>query len=203
MTAGQDSLSPEEPVEEPRPAPDEEMSAARPRVGTGTAPVFGLLMALLLIGLGVVGIQEGLVRSGAIGAGSWTSAALGAGDGIEAVNWMVPVFVVLVVLGLLVLPVVVMRRPRKTVTLAARTGVYLRTADLARITDSLVHGADGVIDVHSSATQRQIHVRATTTSAGTTKQVVGGDIEARLAPSLAALEHPPRIKVDLRNEELT
>lgn len=205
MTTGPAPLPADPATQDPAADPNEAMSAARPRVGTGTAPLFGLLLALLLAALGVVGIQEALVRSGAVGAGSWTSAALDAVDGVEAAGWMVPVFGVLVILGLLILPVVVMRRPRKTVTLAARTGVYLRTGDLGRIADSLVDGTDGVLDVHSSATRRRIRIRATTTTSagGGTSPVAPRDIEARLAPCLSALEHPPRVKVDLRNEDLT
>ena len=180
------------------------LRAAKAPVGVGSAPLVAQLLALLLIALGVVGIQETLVRTGAIQGSSWTEAVVKAVDGTTWTDPLVlAVGIVAVVLGLLLLPVGLLRRPRRSVALQAETGVHLRTKDLAKIASSAVEGADAVTDVHVEAKSRSLKVRATTVASKDRNVEIAKDLEQRLATSLDAVEHTPRTKVYIRNEDLS
>lgn len=181
----------------------EAMTAARPPVGTGSSPLFGLLLALALIALGVVGVQEALVRSGASSRTSWTSSALAWLDGVRSADWMLAVFAAAVLAGVLLLLVVLRRRPRKTLSLRAGTGVFLRTRDLSRLAESLVDGTAGVIDVNASATRRRLRVSVTTVEPEEHNATLTDIVRERLAPCLDALAQAPRATVSIRNEDLT
>lgn len=109
---------------------EETLGGAKPPVGTGPAPLFGQLLALLLVCVGVVGVQEALARTGIVKT-SWTSWVLRSLGGLSADFSLLVLFVVLTLLGLALLAVVFKPRPRRTLTLSAKTGVYLRTGDLA------------------------------------------------------------------------
>jgi hypothetical protein len=201
-----DESSRRAPSLEPAPAepdPKDAMAAARPPVGTGSSPLVAQLIALALIGLGILGIQEALVRTSAITSSSWTSAVVDAVDGLTTATWVLIVGAVLAVLGLLLLPIVFKRRPRKTVSLSASTGVYLRTRDLGRIAEGAIAGIDTVTDVSVKASRKKVRVTATTVAGTDRNADIADDVRARLAPCLGALEHPPRIKVSVTNEGLS
>ncbi|SDS50325.1 hypothetical protein SAMN04488570_2023 [Nocardioides scoriae] len=184
-----------------RPGADGAMQAAKPPVGVGASPLVAQLVALALIALGVVGIQALLSTTGAIAQAPWITSALDAVDGTASdAPVVLVVAVVAIVLGLLVLPIAFKRRPRKSLELAAHTGVRLRTRDLARIASTAVEGADGVTDVKVTATRRKLRVVATSVAAKDRNGAVVDDIGRRLAPTLEALESRPKLAVSVRNE---
>ena len=183
------------------PEPGAAMTPARQPVGTGPAPIIGLALALGLIALGVVGIQEALVRSRAIDASSWTTWVLTELDGVRAADWMVVLFGAVILLGLLLMLVVFRRRPRKTIALRAGTGVYLRTGDLARLADSLVEGTDGVIDVKTSASRSRLRIEVTTMEPKARNGALSDIVRERLSPVLAPLVRAPKVSVNVRNED--
>lgn len=186
-------------------APDSSaaMTAARPPVGTGSAPLFGLLLALGLVALGVVGVQEALVRSGAIHETSWTSWTLTRLNGVRSVDWMLIVYVAAVAVGLLLLFVAFRRRPRKGIALRAHTGVYLRPQDLARVADSVIDGLDGVTDVNASASQRRLRVTVSTVEPEERNNSLSDAVRERLKPTLDSLERAPKVSITFRNEDLS
>ncbi len=181
----------------------EAMTAAKAPVGTGPAPLFALLLALGLIALGVVGIQEALVRSGATTGTSWTTWVLTRLDGVTPAPWMLVVFVIAAILGILLLSIAFRRRPRKTLAVRATTGVYLRTRDLARLADHHLDGIDGITDVNSSASGNRLKVTATTFEPKTRNTTLSDTMRERLAPCLEALEPAPKVSVSIRNGDLT
>lgn len=187
----------------PSPAPESAMRAARPPVGTGSAPLVGLLIALALVALGVLGVQEALVRSGAIDAASWTSGMVSGLDGITAADWMLAAFVAAILLGLVLLGVVFRPRPRKALALRANTGVYLRTSHLAQVAEHLVEGADGVTEVSARSTRRKLLLNVTTVEPEEHNDALQQILRDRLAPSLDDLAHPPKVSINVRNEDLT
>ena len=179
------------------------MKAAKAPVGVGSAPLVAQLLALALIALGVVGIEEALVRTGAISQPSWTTATVEAMDRSTADRPVVLILAIAgVLLGLVLLSVAFKRRPRKTVALSADTGVYLRTRDLKRVATSALEGADGVTDVDVVSGRRTMNVRATTLAPKERNSEIEADLRDRLSSSLSALASPPRVKVAVRNEEL-
>lgn len=197
------TTTPVEPGEDAPTGPGDAMTAARPPVGTGTSPLFGLILALGLIALGVVGVQEALVRSGAVNGASWTGWVLTRLDGVRSADWMLVVFAAAVVVGLLLLLVVLRRRPRKTLALRSNTGVFLRTQDLARVAASLVEGTDGVTDVSASASRSRLKVTVFTVESEGSNPQLSDTVRERLSPCLEPLARAPKVRVNIRNEDLT
>ena len=188
-------------VSETRPPADAAMQAAKPPVGVGASPLVGQLVAVALVALGVVGVQALLSSTGAIAQQSWITGALDAVDGTASdAPVVLVVAVVALVLGLVVLPVAFKRRPRKSIELAAHTGVRLRTRDLSRVASAAIEGADGVTDAKVRATRRKLRVVVTSVASKERNSALVEDVERRLAPTLEALESRPRLAVSVRNE---
>lgn len=177
------------------------MRGARAPVGVGSAPLVAIFLALVLLALGAVGIQEALARTGAWKTSSWTSAVV---DSVDGVRYDDPIVLVLsiglVVLGLVLLLLGVRRRRRTSVALDAQTGVHLRTRDLARIATTAVEGADAVTDVHVKASRGILKVKAITVASDAREDEIAQDIRSRLASSLDTLERAPRLKISVKNE---
>lgn len=196
---GPDAAAPQAPAG----VAEDAMRAGKAPVGTGSSPLFAQLIALALICTGVVGVQSLLVSFGAVAGPSWISWTIEAANGIRGGSAAVlAAGITAIVLGVLLLPVVFKRRPRKGVELSANTGVHLRPRDLARIAESALDGADAVTGVHVKATRRQIRIAATTVAGKDGNTAVVEDIRTRLHPALAALERQPRVKVTVHNEEI-
>lgn len=187
---------------EPVSGPESAMTAAPPPVGVGATPLVAAVASLALIALGVLGIQEALVRAGAVTTMSWTTWSLDLVDDLEPSAWMVVPFGLLALCGLLLLLLVFRRRPRKTLTLSARTGVYLRTKDLARIIEDLLEGVEGVTDFSASASRSRLRIDVTTLEPSSSNTALVEAVRARIAPTLAALSNAPKAKIDVRNEDL-
>lgn len=188
----------------PQPAPrTEALKAARTPVGVGLSPAVAQIVALILIGLGVLAVQDALVRTGLAQTQSWLRAVVEATDAVEASAWMIAPFVALIILGLLILPIAFRRRPRKAVSLTARTGVYLRTKDVASIVKTRLEGVDAVVDVSAAASRSRIKVKATSLAPADRNATIESDIRDRMAPVLGALERAPRLTVDIRNEKFS
>lgn len=190
------------PVESSTPDPGSAMTAARAPVGVGATPLVATAMALLLIAVGVVGVQEALVRSGATTTSSWTSQTLSFLDGLEAQLWMLPLFVLLALAGVLLLLLVFRRRPRKTLALKARTGVYLRTKDLGRILEEQLEGTQGVTDVDATASGSRLRIVVNTLEPKSTSKTVAERVRMRIAPTIDTLSKTPKVKIHVRNEDL-
>lgn len=179
------------------------LSSAKPAVGTGSSPFVAQLIALALICLGAVGIEEGLVRTGAITETSWTSSAVSTLDGIQHGDvWVLVTGIVAILVGLLLLVVVFRRRPRWGIALAAQTGVELRPTDLAKVAESLLAGAGAVTGSTVRATRRKVTARVSTGSTKDHDDEVREDVKHRLEPVLDALEHRPRLRVKIHNESV-
>ncbi|RYB94721.1 hypothetical protein EUA93_10420 [Nocardioides oleivorans] len=180
---------------------DDALRAAKPPVGTGASPLVAQLIALAFIGLGVVGVQTLLVSLDVVRDRAWISSAVEAGDGIAGDSALVLVSgIVAVALGLLLLPIVFRRRPRKGLALRANTGVHLRPRDLADVLESALQGADTLADVRVKATRRKVRITADSVAAKDRNGQVKDDIDSRVGPALDALERKPRLAVTIRND---
>jgi hypothetical protein len=180
---------------------DDALRAAKAPVGTGASPLFAQLVALGCISAGVVGVQALLVSLDVASGRSWISSVVDSGDGIDGSSVQVVVAgVVAVVLGVLLLPVVVSRRPRTGLALDANTGVYLRRRDLGRVLEAALDGTASIARVSVRARRRTVLVVATSVDTPDRNAGIETDIGTRVDPVLAALEHSPRLRVGLRNE---
>ncbi|RYB94564.1 hypothetical protein EUA93_09550 [Nocardioides oleivorans] len=182
-------------------APEDALQAAKAPVGTGASPLFAQLVALGLVCLGVVGVQALLVTLDLATGPSWIDAVVDAADGVAGRS--VPVLVggvVAVVLGVLLLPVVVRRRPRKGLALRASTGVHLRRRDLARVITSSLEGTTSVTDCSVKAKRRTVRVVATSVANPDQNAVIESEIGTRADAVLSSLERAPRLRVTVRND---
>lgn len=177
------------------------LRSAREPVGSGSSPLVAVVLALGLIALGVVGVQEAAVRSGLWSSRSWTSATLDALDGRAAPQWLVAPAGVLLVLAFVLLAAALRRRPRTTVALTSETGAFVRTSDLAVIVQSAIEGLDGVTETDVRATRTSLKVRAVAIVPRSANPSISSDVEERVAPVLAALDRPPRVRVSIKNKE--
>lgn len=191
------------PPSAPAPAPaGDALQAGKAPVGTGASPLFAQLVALGFVVLGVVTVRDLLVHVGAITGTSWLGSVVDAADGIDGGEVLVAVVgVVAVLLGLLLLPVVFRRRPRKGLALKGTTGSHLTPRDLERVTKAVLEDADSVSSIKVKASRRRLKVRATVIGAKDRNRAVTDDLTERLAPTLSAFERAPRTSVTIRNED--
>lgn len=177
----------------------EPVKAAKAPLGTGPAPLVGQLAALALIVLGVVGVQEAVVRTGLTSARSWTDAVLRHLDDRGAPPWSIPAAIGLILVGTLFVFVAFKRRPRNTIALASRTGLHIRTHDLERLVRARLDGIDGATDTRVEATRRRLTVTITSIAAPQNNPEIVSDTELRTEPVLATLNVRPRVKTKVRN----
>lgn len=173
------------------------MTAARPRVGVGAAPLIAQLLALALIGLGVIAIRDVLVVTGVLTGQPWIPAAISAVDGLTSQPWLVAVAAAAIVLGVIVLIAAVKPRPRKVVPLTSASGVYLRTGDVAAVAQHAAADVDGITHARVSATAQAVTVTADTTAPSDQHSAVRGAVTQAVNDALTGLERPPSVKVTL------
>ncbi|MGV8965768.1 MAG: DUF6286 domain-containing protein [Cellulomonas sp.] len=173
-----------------RPAPP---AAAKAPLGPGGITAVGILLALGLIGLGVVALHDALIPSALVGGPAWIGSTLRALDGVEPASWMVPAGLVLVIVGVWALVIALRPRPRTGITLTARTGVYLRARDVARIAATASDDVDGVVAVKASATRRTVTV--TVSVRGDETEQVAAAVRGAVSEALRALMVAPQIRV--------
>lgn len=170
-------------------------SAAKTPVGPGVVTVVGLILALLVIAIGVVGVHDALVAAGAAKGTSWIDTVVKPFNGLTPAVWLVPVGITLVLLGLWLLLTALRPRPRTAVALQARTGVFLRPRDVATIARHAAQNVDGVTSAKVTATPRKIAVTASTTTGGLQE-----NITQAVTTRLRALATAPTVRVTVKTE---
>lgn len=171
------------------------MNASKTPVGPGSISAVGLLLALLVVGIGVLGVQAALVAAGLLTGKPWLTWALQRPDGVTPAGWLLPAGVVLALIGLWLLLTALRPRPRTAVAVEAVTGVFLRPRDLSRLAVAAADNVDGVQDAHASATRRKVTVRITSTAAETGRDQVSDAVTAAVTERLSALQQPVRVIV--------
>ena len=171
------------------------VTAHRP-VGPGAITVVGLVLAVLVVALGVVGVRDALVAAGAIGGSSWTSAALDAFDGLVPQAWLVPFGVVALLLGLWLLVTAVRPRPRSAIAVTAQTGVFLRPRDVAALAVGAAREVGGVTTARARASRRAVSVTVQATAEDGVREQVSEAVTRRLS----ALETTPTVRVNVTTE---
>lgn len=167
-------------------------------VGLPLVCLVAVVVALLVIAVGVVGVQHGLQAGGLVGPPSWLTRAAEGVDGLRAFAWTALVGLGLVLLGLWLVLTALRPRPRTSVALQARTGVYLRPRDVRRIAERAAGEVDGVTAVKVDATRSKVTARARTTG----DPHVGPALENAIAASLKDLKQAPSVTVKTRGESL-
>src|SRR4029079_11659365 len=94
--------------------------------------------------------------------------------------WLVPRGVALVALGLWLLLTALRPRPRTAIALNAKTGVFLRTRDVAKLARNAAQDVDGVTSARVTAGRRKIAVVARATASDGVEQKITQAVTTRL-----------------------
>lgn len=181
----------------PRPLP-----AAKSPAGTGATPLVAQLVALALVALGVVAVQHLLVQLGAVSGGSWLESTVDAGDGLEGSSPVVlAASIVAIVLGVLLVPVALKPRPRRTLALQASSGVHLRRKDLERVVGAALEGTDGITDADVSVGRRRVKVVAHSVATADRDAALESTVREQVEKVCSAVDPAPRVDVTLRHEK--
>lgn len=182
------------------PAPDAKgvtLASGRAPVAAPAAATVGVLVALLLLGAGVVGVRDGAVGAGWLRGTYWTRTAAQHIDGLTPQIWMIPVGVVLALVGVWWVLAALKPRRRTAVALEAGSAVWVRPRDLAHLAAATADAVPGVIRTATSAKRRKVSVTVDTTSSDAT--AVRAEVTEAVTDRLAALASAPRVKVTARS----
>lgn len=169
------------------------MAAARQQTGAGRIGLLGPLMALTLTGVGVVLLHDAIAEADDRPGRTWLTALVDGADGATAEWWMIPAGVGIALLGVWLIITALRPRSRKSVAVTSRTGVFLRTRDIARLASTAADDIDGVLSARSVASRRRIKVTVESDREG-----VADLIRDAVGRRLSALVSPPKVTVQVR-----
>jgi len=158
--------------------------------------VVGLMLAVAVVALGVVGVHDALVAAGTVNATPWIDAVVSPFSDLTPGVWLLPAGVALVALGLSLLLTALRPRPRTAIALNARTGVFLRPRDVAKLARSAAQDVDGVTSAKVTAGRRKVAVVARATTTEGVEQKITQAVTTRLQ----ALTKAPRVRVTVKTE---
>lgn len=180
-----------------RPAPGAEpMPAATRPAAPGTARKAGLLVAAVFLALGVAAIYDALVDGGLIEGRRLAEPLLGWLDGLGPRWWMLPVGAAVAVAGLLLVLSALWPRPRRSLPLTSRTGVYATRGAVEELGVDTASGHGGVVGAKARARPRTVVVRVVTDGEPET----AGEVRQTVNERLARLAGPPKVRVGARRK---
>lgn len=181
-----------------RPPPEAEpLPAAGRPAAPGIARKAGLLVALLLVALGAAGLYDALVQGDVVDGRKLVEPLLEWLDGLEPQEWMVPAGIAVAVLGLALVLAALWPRPRRSLPVAARTGVFATRGAVEELTVDSAAGHGGVLDASARARRRGVRVRVLTDGEPETPAEVRQGVTERLA----RLARTPKVRVGARRKE--
>lgn len=178
--------TPEQPTTPPSSEHRSRLPAPGPApVAAPAAGYVGTLIALLVLGAGVIALRDAAVFAGWLDGQPFTSTLIDGIDGLTVQWWTSPVGIVAILLGLWWTYAALRPRRRTAVAVAADTSVWIAPADLARIATTAAETVPGVLQARTSASLRKITVTAETTAAD--GNTVGAQLKSAI--STAITEH--------------
>ena len=172
------------------------LPAAKTPVGPGAVTVVGLMLAVLVVALGVAGVHDALVAAGTAAGTPWIDAVVRPFNDLRPAVWLVPAGFTLVLSGLWLLSTALRPRRRTAIALNARTGVFLRPRDVAKLARNAAQGTDGVTSAKVTVGRRKIAVAARATTTEGMEQKITEAVTARLQ----ALAKAPTVRVTVKTE---
>lgn len=173
------------------------LSAPKRPVSPGAITAVGVVLAVAVTALGLVGLHDALVAAGALTGRSWTATAVSDVDGTRRGLWLVPAGILAVLVGLWLLLTALRPRPRTAIALRSQTGVVLRPRDVATLARSAAGDVDGVTSATATARRRSISIAVVATSVDGIQEAVTAAVAARLS----ALETTPALQVSVTVED--
>ncbi len=175
--------------------------AARQPVGWFPASTVGVVTALVLVGLGVAGVHDALIRWQVLGRTGtpWTTWVLDAVNGWRpaTISWLLVAAVLAVPLGLLVLVLALRPRTKPADALDARGGVWLDRSSADRIAVDAAQSVDGVRSASASTSRTAIVV--TVAAASPDPRAFSEYVANAVRDRLAAVRPPRTVSVRVRD----
>ncbi|MGX7693819.1 DUF6286 domain-containing protein [Gordonia polyisoprenivorans] len=154
------------------------------------AAIVGSLIGLLFLGLACVGIRDLIVYAGWIDGTRWTTNTADWITRSTWQDWMWPVAVICVIVGLWLVWLAVKPRRRTHVPLGDFEVMWTRRGDMARRASAALLTVPGVEHATTVVTRRRAKVTVTA-SGGVDEQTM----RDRVAEALAPVKHPPRVVI--------
>lgn len=164
--------------------------ALHPRGSAGLS-LLGVVLAILVIGLGVVAIHDAAVAAGWLDGPAWVAEAAAWVGALTRSLATALLSLLALAVGLWLLAASLRPRPRSAVPLRAQSLVYVTSGDAARLAVQAADRVDGVLDARVSGSPKALTVRVQTTGSKEVDQRVQGAVQR----SLAAFEAPPSVTV--------
>ncbi|GAA1881695.1 DUF6286 domain-containing protein [Lapillicoccus jejuensis] len=175
------------PTSDVTPAPAKAPAAAPATVVTG------VLLALVLLGVGVVFLRDALLAAGAVTGTPWLRWFADKAELISASSpWMLWAGPVAVVIGLVL--IVAALKPRKATHWAAEEpGVHIGRSDAARLVANAAHESTSVVAARADVSGRRA-LRVTARTVATDTNGVTAEVDRAVTHRLAALRPTPSIR---------
>ncbi len=171
-------------------------ATAKTPVAAAAAAPLGVVFAVVLGALGVIGVRDGLVAAGALGGTPWLTTAITNVNGLTPHTWMLPAGIVAVLVGVWWVLAALKRRRRTALQLDADTSVWMRPADLARVAAAAAEDVPAVESVTASGKRKKVTVHVTSTARDSAQ--IRAQVQEAVAARLAPVAKMPRIKVKTR-----
>lgn len=176
------------------------MVSARQPVAAPAATGVAVVLAVVLIGVGVVAVRDVLVSVGVITGAPWIVSVLNRLDGLTAQGWMLPAGVAVTVLGVLLVFTAVKPRRRSHLPLSA-SDTWITARDITRLTQSSVQALTGVAAATVGGSERRKLKLAVIALAGYDSSAVQAAAHAAATEVVAELARPPRVRVRIKELE--
>lgn len=135
----------------------------RAPVAPPAAGYIGALLAVLVIAAGCIALRDAFIAAEWISGPLWVDAAIKWVDGLRFAGWMIAAALGLVLIGGWALYSALRPRRKTAVQLQARSAIWIKTVDLARIATTTADTVPGVLDARARATRRKVVVTVHTT----------------------------------------
>ena len=154
----------------------------------------GTLIAVLILGLGVIALRDSAVSAGWLDGRPWITTVINWIDGLTFAWWMIPAGIAAILVGAWWV-YAALRPRRRPLAVYAASSVGIAPADLACLASRAAETVPGVLDALSSATLRKITVTAHTTADSGATQMKSAVVEAVRDSAAAIVNPPPKIRV--------
>ncbi len=180
-------------------------TGSAPRPGRALGPALGglpavvpaVLVMLLLTALAVVLIRDTVVLAGWASGQPWSTPVLEWFRAVQPADWMIPVGVVLVLVGLWCLLQAMRRRPRRYLAVGSPVRAWLPAQDVDRLARSAAQSIDGVLDARVTARPGRVAVKVRGTDRD--KRELRDDVTRAVSEQLEGLDPQPSVSVTVRS----
>jgi Family of unknown function (DUF6286) len=210
VVASTPAPAPQTPAAAPAPipvGPVKPAKAVRRPLGTLPALVPGILLAVVAIGIGVVGIHDALVywtRSGSwdlisVHGATWTGATIHWVENLTPQLWMTFAGAALALVGIWLVVLALKPRRVRGVTVTSSTYMWVEHSGVGRLAVAAAAQVPGVRSASGSAGRRTVNV---TVEAGSgDSQQLATSVRDAIAARLAPLAKAPKITVSVKQPD--